>query len=535
MTADVRAGTAAIDVSHAKLTVSNLHVVGAGWNINEPRVELAGDLRWNGTSGELASNSSQLVSSTVSLAAKDVRLQASEAGSPRAAGAAAFRADLARLAAWRSSPGQPSPYQPTGMVTGNLRFDQQADRITSELTATGETVALQQLSPSRGVQSAYQTIWQEPQVNVRGTTSYEPAADRLAFRQLQVQSTTLAVMADGQIDRLSTTADVNANGSLNYDLALVTPLLKPLVGEGIQLVGRETAKFQATGSLRPTQAGSHWSRTLQARGELPWTSANVYGLPIGPGKLAATLGGGLVRVDPLSIAVAEGQLTTAPQVRLDPEPMELTLPPGPVLTNVRISPQVSEAMLKYIAPVLAGATQSEGLFSLSLSGARVPLANATKADVAGQMTVHSVRVVPGPMAKQWVELAQQIESIAKRRAARGGPTAAGDAALGAGSASELPRHGRPRLPPGDAVPGGRRRDADRRLGGIRPDGVAARARADPRQMDRRAGAVGGSQRTIAHDPNQLARSLSRRWTRARSPASRSSCCKARPSRRSAAS
>jgi translocation and assembly module TamB len=422
ITAQVRVGATAIDVAQGKLSVVNLHVVGVGWNINEPRVEMAGDLHWNGVTGEVASESSQLVSSAVSLAAQDVRLQAGGTGPPRAGGKAAFRTDLARLAAWRSTPGQPAQYQPLGMVTGNVKFDQQADRLIAELNATGEQVALQQMTVARGVQpAAFQTIWQEPQVNVRGTTSYEPAADRLAFRQLQVQSTTLAVMADGQIDRLSTTADVNANGSLDYDLALVTPLLKPWVGEGIQLVGHETARFQAAGSLTPTQPGQHWARTLQARGELPWSSANVYGLPIGPGKLSAGLGDGQVRVDPLAIAVAEGQLTTAPVVRLDPEPMELTLPPGPLLTNVRISPQVSEAMLKYIAPVLAGATQSEGQFSMTLTSARVPLADSKKSDVSGQLAVHSVRVVPGPMAKQWVELAQQVESIAKRRS----PIAAG--------------------------------------------------------------------------------------------------------------
>ena len=33
----------------------------------------------------------------------------------------------------------------------------------------------------------------------------------------------------------------------------------------------------------------------------------------------------------------------------------------------------------------------------------------------GQLTVHSVRVVPGPMAQQWVGSAQQIESLVKRR------------------------------------------------------------------------------------------------------------------------
>ncbi len=59
------------------------------------------------------------------------------------------------------------------------------------------------------------------------------------------------------------------------------------------------------------------------------------------------------------------------------------MPAGPVLTNVRISPEVSEAMLKFVAPVLAGATQSEGQFSLQLDGARVPLGEPRSADSKG--------------------------------------------------------------------------------------------------------------------------------------------------------
>ncbi len=117
----------------------------------------------------------------------------------------------------------------------------------------------------------------------------------------------------------------------------------------------------------------------------------------------------------MALALGEGQLTAAPNVRFDPEPAELSMPAGPVLTNVRISPEVSEAMLKFVAPVLAGATQSEGLFSLRLDGARVPLGEPRRAESAGQLTVHSVRVLPGPMAGQWVGLAQQIEAVAKRR------------------------------------------------------------------------------------------------------------------------
>jgi hypothetical protein len=123
----------------------------------------------------------------------------------------------------------------------------------------------------------------------------------------------------------------------------------------------------------------------------------------------------LLRVEPLSLAVGEGRLTAAPQVRFVPQPAELALPAGPLLSNVRISPEVSEAMLKYVAPVLAGATQSEGQFSMHLDGTRVPLAEPRRADSAGRLTVHSVRVVPGPLARELIGVAQQIESLAKRR------------------------------------------------------------------------------------------------------------------------
>ena len=67
-------------------------------------------------------------------------------------------------------------------------------------------------------------------------TTYESQTDRLAFEQFQIQSNTLQANASGQIEKLSTAAECNLNGTLNYDLAQVSPLLRPYLGEGIQLV-----------------------------------------------------------------------------------------------------------------------------------------------------------------------------------------------------------------------------------------------------------------------------------------------------------
>ena len=160
-------------------------------------------------------------------------------------------------------------------------------------------------------------------------------------------------------------------GTLNYDLAQVTPLLRPYVGNGVQLTGREQARFVLAGKLNggtgPRASAKprmprirmqlqsaaapavHWSRRVRAQLELPWSGANLYGLPGRRRSPRRHPGRRLAATRTINLAVGEGQLTAAPNIRFDPEPSELTMPPGPLLTNVRISPEVSEAMLKFVA------------------------------------------------------------------------------------------------------------------------------------------------------------------------------------------
>lgn len=440
LTTNVRMINQTIDVTDTQFSINNLQATGHGWNINEPLVKASGDAHWDGLTGELATSSAQFVTSAVSLRAQDVHYRPSQQGIDQLSGVCAFRADLARLSAWKTTPGQPPEYQSRGELLGNLRFAQEGSQITGELNANGQNFVLAQRLTTGPTAGSYETIWQEPQLSARGLANFDAAASRLTLNQFQVQSNTLQASASGQIEKLSTSADANLQGTVDYDLAQITPLLRPYVGPGVQLTGREQARFALVGKLRDGAQTAHftatvrdpnlangsldgplanlsavpWSRRLQGQLEVPWSGANVYGLPIGPGKLAATLGNGAVRIEPLSLTIGEGTLTAAPNIQLDPPPSQLTLPPGPLITNVRISPEVSEAMLKYMAPVLAGATQSEGQFSLQLEGTRVPLDDTKRADVAGQMVVHSVRVVPGPLARDWVALARQIEAIAKR-------------------------------------------------------------------------------------------------------------------------
>ncbi len=259
-TADLRLAGNAFEATNTKLVVTNLRAVSPDWNINESRIEFAGDARWNGATGELAANSAQLVSSTVAVAAKGVHYGGNQQGANNLSGAAAFRTDLARLASWRRSPTTPAQYQPSGDFTGNIHFAQQAGRITGAINATGQNVSLASLAqPAKGSAPAagYHTIWQEPKVTIQGATSYDAAADRLSFDQFQIQSNTVQANAAGQIQKLSTVAECDLKGTLNYDLAQVTPLLRPYVGTGVQLTGREQARFILAGNLSDRKGRAH--------------------------------------------------------------------------------------------------------------------------------------------------------------------------------------------------------------------------------------------------------------------------------------
>jgi hypothetical protein len=94
---------------------------------------------------------------------------------------------------------------------------------------------------------------------------------------------------------------------------------------------------------------------------------------------------------------------------------------GPVLQNVRISPEMCSLWMKYVAPMLADSTRAEGKFSLSLEGANVPISAPLTSNAAGTLAIESAQIGPGPMLQQLSGVLKQIRSFFD-----GGAATAGD-------------------------------------------------------------------------------------------------------------
>src|SRR5262249_25181164 len=100
---DALASATRVELEHAKLTASNLEVVGNGLNIREPQVLVETSLVWDTPSGTLTTPSTRLQCSSVSVGAEQFSLQ-TKAGAIKVAGGVGMRANVNKVMTWLRDP-----------------------------------------------------------------------------------------------------------------------------------------------------------------------------------------------------------------------------------------------------------------------------------------------------------------------------------------------------------------------------------------------------------------------------------------------
>lgn len=399
-----------------QLNFENLKFFSSNLSIEEPRIEASGDLVWNSVNQLIRSSAFQLASSTIAFSAKEVQLPMQSLANAR--GEFFYRTDLSQLQSWFSSPNQPLSWRASGGVEGRALLEalDQGVRITA--TANGKQCKIVDLTKAERTE-----IWSEPNVNANTqlelmpTTSPDGSSSlSITIQELSLQSQTAKANARGQLGNLSTLDALDVSGSIEYDLQRVTALLFPQLGNSFHLKGQDRAAFRLV-SDPDFAAGSQTPDTpfarLNAKIEVPWKSGDLFGLPIGPGKVGLVLDEGLMKFDPLDVAVAQGRLTAEPTVSLAPPSTVVSLKKGPLVSNVGVSLEVADRILKFIAPVLADAARIEGNFSLGLNEFVMPVDALEQSRAQGILTIHQARVLPGPGVAEWVDFAWQVRGIVR--------------------------------------------------------------------------------------------------------------------------
>ena len=383
--------------------------------VDEPRVEFTGDVRWEPAAGNVASQELWLKSSTLAFRSRSISLQLGPTGVPTATGSVAFRADLQRVSSAAGLIGKRDASWLRGAAIGNLQLTSDARQLQADFSAEVKGLEVVRAASATAVYGSPEIAWTEPRLQSSGKLVYTIADDRAVLDNFSFNGQTIRVGGSASVDKLQGEALMHAGGTLEYNADALAKLVQAYLGPEVGLQGDQKVRFQLAGRLNDlSSAGTHWSQRFSASADAGWTVASVFGLPLGGGRIQGTLRDGQLQVAPINVTVGEGRLTAHPRAVFSPGPEFVVLPQGPLVTNVEISQQVSEAMLKYVAPIIAGATRAQGKFSIELQSAQVPLADPKLARVLGRLNVHQLDISPGPIVQDFAAIVHQLESLSKR-------------------------------------------------------------------------------------------------------------------------
>ena len=296
------------------------------------------------------------------------------------------------------------------------------------------------------------------------------AVERLTVNQLKLDSSTVAVSAAGDVGDWSSRRQVELSGSVAYDWEQLSRLLTPWTGGRLRLVGGGARPFTLRGPLgRLVPAVAATSGSVEDRLPLPadwlgaarsaepaagvdrfakvavpvaaprpaagdladrlraisldtsaaWTAADVAGFQCAPGEMSIRLFEGQLALGPFDVAASGGRVRGAPWLRLLPLPGEIVVPPGRCLDRVMLTQQMCDRWISWIVPLLGQSTQTQGLVSVDLAGARLPLDDPFAGEAAGQLIFENLEATPGDSVRPLVNLIVKLQSAIDPRFAFG--------------------------------------------------------------------------------------------------------------------
>lgn len=96
---------------------------------------------------------------------------------------------------------------------------------------------------------------------------------------------------------------------------------------------------------------------------------------------------------------------------IDPQQAILYVERGPLINRAEINADVAHSWLKYVAPIVADSTSTEGSFSVDLDAWQIPLDAPEQGTAGGRLTIHALDVTPGPIGRVITDLLKLPPSV----------------------------------------------------------------------------------------------------------------------------
>jgi hypothetical protein len=469
-------------VTRAGMEIEKFTASGAGRRIVEPRLVASGAGTIDPSRGDVSISSAEVLTATLSLRTGGLVVRSAAPTvdpTDRLRGRVQWQADVARLEKWLLPHETAEAWPAAGRAWGTLEVIDTPAGPNLLLEATGNQLALARGRPPQ----AAEPIWAEPRARIllEVTRPVAAAGERLVVNRCALESTTFALATAGTVEEPATRRLVTLAGTASYDWDLVSRLLLPWTGGRVRLAGTGARPVVVRAPLdalvhalvpdppgavarrdfrRPTprepagevpvpgdwlstirgrdgstqaprvepvtvpvaahiQGSGAWLRSLSAETSATWAAADVDGFQFDAGAMDVRLFEGQLTFGPFDLAAGGGRIRGAPWIRLVPLPGELVVPPGRVVDRVPLSGKFCAEWISWVTPLIGRSTRTQGVVSIDVSGARLPLGDPFGGELAGQLIFENTEVTPGPQLGPLATLLVKLQTLVDPRFAFG--------------------------------------------------------------------------------------------------------------------
>ncbi|MCH5372775.1 MAG: hypothetical protein JJ992_02275, partial [Planctomycetes bacterium] len=264
---------------------------------------------------------------------------------------------------------------------------------------------------------AGQVVWSEPNLKLTGLIRYDAASSAITTEAMQIAGDWFATTLKGRLERGAEGDSILLEGPARLKMHEIATRLTALLGTGIRAEGIQETPLVIRGSY-----AKDGTTKLSVRGNLGWETAEAGGLQFGPASVPVRLSETSIEIPPSRIPVGQGYVNLAGQFHYRPGPMWLQLDRGVVAESVRVTPEMTERWLKYLAPLAADATQIDGTLGAEIDDGFIVFDKPEQSRVVGRLNVGGVQLNAGPLADQVLYGVNQLKSLGAGQTPLSAPT-----------------------------------------------------------------------------------------------------------------
>ncbi len=244
-------------------------------------------------------------------------------------------------------------------------------------------------------------------MNIAFSGRFDTAEKIYTIEKLQLVSPQIKL--SGKLSNAELGRNIKTEGSLkaDYDLAAASSLISPFLPSGFSATGKRSDSISFV-TTYPKQNSALFTSNLSTKTSFGFDTAEYVGLNIGKSEFNVNIDKGMMTIAPFSSTVNKGMLSFAASADFKEKPAIIRTPgPVKIFDKIQITRQTTDALLRYVNPLFADASDISGILSFDSEKIAFPLQTGYKnaIEVTGTFSIDDMRLGGSSLLGQIVQLA----------------------------------------------------------------------------------------------------------------------------------